>query len=89
MITLNEFINYCQNNITVDYNYNNNYDSEIILKCKNGNKIHIKKKNKGKFTSWCGGKVTDECIKRGKNSSNPVIRKRATFAANARTWSKK
>lgn len=48
--------------------------------------IHIKKKNRGKFTSWCGGKVTSECIARGKRSSNPAIRKRATFAANARKW---
>ena len=53
---------------------------------KNGSGIHIKEKNKGKFTSYCGGKVTDECIQKGKNSSNPAIRKRATFAANARKW---
>ena len=49
-------------------------------------KIHIKKENRGKFTDWCGGKVTSECIARGKKSSNPVIRKRATFAANSRKW---
>ena len=53
---------------------------------KKGNKIYIKKKNRGKFTDYCGGKVTDECIQRGKNSSDPKIRKRATFAANARVW---
>lgn len=56
----------------------------IIDKFKKGYKIHIKEKNKGKFTSWCDGKVTQECINKGKNSSNPVIRKRATFADNAR-----
>lgn len=56
---------------------------------KNGGKIHIKKKNRGKFTDYCGGKVTEECIRRGKNSSNSTIRKRATFAANARKWNKK
>lgn len=56
---------------------------------KNGHKIHIKKQNRGKFTEYCGGNVTDECIQRGKNSSDPKIRKRATFAANARKWSKK
>lgn len=49
-------------------------------------KIHIKKSNRGKFTDYCGGKVTSECIQRGKNSPNPAIRKRATFAANARKW---
>lgn len=51
-----------------------------------GGGIHIKKKNRGKFTEYCGGKVTEECIRRGKNSSNPTTRKRATFAANARNW---
>ena len=56
---------------------------------KNGSGIHIKKKNRGKFTSYCGGKVTDECIRRGKNSSSATIRKRATFAANARKWKHK
>ena len=61
----------------------------ILEFLKNGSGIHIKKKNKGKFTSYCGGKVTDECIQKGKNSSNPAIRKRATFAANARKWKHK
>ena len=48
--------------------------------------IHIKKENRGKFTDYCGGKVTSECISKGKNSPNAAIRKRATFAANARKW---
>lgn len=61
----------------------NNLDQIPILK-KGG--IHIKKKNRGSFTRWCKGKVTEECIRRGKNSSNPAIRKKATFAANARRW---
>lgn len=51
-----------------------------------GGGIHIKKKNRGKFTGYCGGKVTEACIRRGKNSSNPTTRKRATFAQNARNW---
>lgn len=59
-------------------------DCYSIDKFKKGNKIRIKKKNRGKFTEYCGGKVTNECIKRGKNSPNPTIRKRATFADNAR-----
>ena len=53
---------------------------------KSGGTIHIKKKNRGKFTDYCGGKVTEECIRKGKNSSNPTTRKRANFAANARKW---
>ena len=51
-----------------------------------GGKIHIKPENRGKFTKYCGGKVTSECIAKGKRSSDPAIRKRATFAANARKW---
>lgn len=53
---------------------------------KGGSGIHIKKKNRGKFTEYCGGEVTDECIQKAKKSKNPKLRKRATFAANARKW---
>jgi hypothetical protein len=56
----------------------------LIPKGKTG--IHIKKKNRGKFTDYCGGKVTDSCIRRAKASGNPTLVKRATFAANARKW---
>ena len=56
---------------------------------KKGSGIHIKKKNRGKFTEYCGGEVTDECIQKAKKSKNPKLRKRATFAANSRRWSKK
>ena len=54
-----------------------------IISYKKGG-IYIKPENRGKFTEYCGGKVTSECIQKGKNSSNPKIRKRATFAANAK-----
>lgn len=53
---------------------------------KKGKKILIKKKNRGKFTDYCGGKVTQACIQKGKNSPNPKTRKRADFAAIVRTW---
>ena len=62
----------------VDYRY-------VPIEKKGGN-IHIKKKNRGKFTDYCGGKVTQECIEKGKKSTNPTTRKRATFADNARKW---
>ena len=52
-----------------------------------GGGIHIKEANKGKFTKYCGGKVTSACIDKGKKSSSPAVRKRATFAQNARGWS--
>ena len=49
--------------------------------------IHIKKKNKGKFTATKKrtGKSTEELT----HSKNPLTRKRAIFAQNARRWSKK
>ena len=55
---------------------------------KKGSKIHIKKQNRGKFTEYCDGKVTQECIDKAKKSKNPTLRKRATFADNARKWAK-
>lgn len=61
----------------------------ILEFLKNGSGIHIKPENKGKFTKYCHGKVTSECIARGKRSSDPAVRKRATFAANARKWKHK
>ena len=61
----------------------------ILQFLKNGSGIHIKKKNRGKFTDYCGGKVTDECIRRAKASGNPTLVKRATFADNARHWKHK
>lgn len=61
----------------------------LISKNKKGHKIRIKPENRGKFTEYCGGKVTQECIQKGKRSNNATIRKRATFAANARKWKKK
>ena len=79
-------------NLNLDSSNNTPYDNLLegyITLLKKGNKIHIKKANRGKFTEYCGGKVTAECIARGKRSPNPTIRKRATFAANARKWAKK
>jgi len=43
-------------------NYYTIYQSQYIPYFKNGHKIHIKKSNRGKFTEYCNGKVTDECI---------------------------
>lgn len=64
----------------------NNFNLAASNYFSKGGGIHIKKKNRGKFTSYCGGKVTSECIARGKRSSSPTVRKRAIFAANARKW---
>jgi hypothetical protein len=58
----------------------------VIEQFKKGYKIKIKESQKGSFTKYCNGKVTNECIQRGKNSPDPKIRKKATFAQNARSW---
>ncbi len=42
---------------------------------KKGSGIHIKKKNRGKFTEYCNGKVTQKCIDKAKKSKNPTLRK--------------
>lgn len=53
---------------------------------KSGGSIHIKPENKGKFTEYCGGNVTDKCIQKAKHSGNKKLIKRAVFAENARKW---
>jgi hypothetical protein len=78
-INLTQFLEYYKKADLPD-----SFTSDLIAKAKSG--IKIKKKNKGKFTDYCGGKVTDECIRRAKSSGNPTLVKRATFAANARKW---
>ena len=59
-------------------------NKRLILRNKKGNKIKIKKENVGKFTDYCGGKVTQDCTDKGKKSNNPKIVKRAIFEDNAR-----
>jgi hypothetical protein len=55
---------------------------------KKGGGIHIKKKNRGTFTKYCNGKVTNECIQKAKRSGNKKLIKKAVFAENARSWKK-
>ena len=38
----------------------------------------------GAFTKYCGGRVTQSCIDRAKNSDDPTLRRRAQFAENMR-----
>lgn len=66
--------------------HNTMFNNTLLNMAAKGGKIYIKPENRGKFTEYCGGKVTAECIARGKRSSSPTIRKRATFADNARKW---
>ncbi len=83
---ISNFVKAIENNRDIIQQINNNNYQDSIGLFKKGNKIHIKKENRGKFISYCNGKVTSECISRGKNSPDPKIRKRATFAANVRRW---
>lgn len=53
-----------------------------LLKAKSG--IHIKPENKGKFTETM--KRTGKNAEELSHSKNPVTRKRAIFALNARKW---
>ena len=57
---------------------------DLILESKK-NSIHIKKKNRGKFNALKKrtGKSTEELT----HSKNPLTRKRAVFAQNAKKWS--
>lgn len=82
----NQFKKMIDNYKSIPAYFLSDQSDQYINYYKNGHKIHIKEENKGKFTSYCNGKVTNECIQQGKNSSSPTIRKRATFAANARKW---
>ena len=54
---------------------------------KSGGSIHIKPENKGKFTETQRrtGKTTEELT----HSKNPITRKRAIFAQNAKKWNHK
>lgn len=54
---------------------------------KSGGSIHIKPENKGKFTETKRrtGKTTEELT----HSKNPITRKRAIFAQNAKKWNHK
>jgi hypothetical protein len=75
-------------NNTMQKNYNGSmWNNGSITFGKKGTKlhpIHIKKSHEGKFTEF--KKRTGETTEEAKHSSDPHVRKMATFAANAKTW---
>ena len=83
---ISEFINFCNSYSISLEDLSPKYEMNVIERFKKGKKIKIKKENIGSFTKYCGGNVTEECIRKGKNSPDPKIRKKATFAQNARGW---
>lgn len=64
--------------------------SKLVKKDKNGSKIHIKKKNRGKFTKSAkeAGQSVQEHARSVLNDPNatPLQKKRANFARNAAKW---
>jgi oligoendopeptidase F len=54
--------------------------------------IHIRPENKGKFRAETktpkGKDIPESKIKKAENSKDPAVRKRATFAENAKGWAK-
>lgn len=64
--------------------------NKLIPRCKKGSKIHIKKKNRGKFTASAkrAGQSVQEHARSVLNNPNatPLQKKRANFARNAAKW---
>lgn len=60
---------------------------KLVSKNKKENTIHIDPKNKGKFTMT--KKITGKSTEELTHSKNPITKKRAVFAKNAKKWSKK
>ena len=51
-----------------------------VVEAKKDKWIQDAVKKPGSFTEYCGGKVTDECIEKGKKSNNKKTRQRAELA---------
>ena len=70
-----------------------NLDERLLEFFKSGGKIHIKKKNRGKFTASAkrAGKSVQQHAKDVLNDPNatPLQKKRANFARNSARWHKK
>lgn len=63
-----------------------NLINSYIEMMKKGSKIYIKPENRGKFTETM--KRTGKSAEELSHSKNPLTRKRAIFALNARKWKK-
>lgn len=60
------------------------FKESFIKFLKSGGEIHIKPENRGKFTATM--KKTGKTAEELSHSKNPLTRKRAQFAINARKW---
>lgn len=72
---------------------NSIFGLDNILTFKKGGEIHIKKKNRGKFTKSAkaaGESVQEHAAKvLSDPNATPLQKKRANFARNSKRWSKK
>lgn len=87
---LNKMMNFTQTQIELDsIEYPDMIDNELEV-FKSGGKIHIKKKNRGKFTAAAkkAGQSVQEHARSVLNDPNatPLQKKRANFARNAAKW---
>lgn len=90
---LNQLMSLNTNQIEVEtIDYPNLVENELEI-FKSGGKIHIKKKNRGKFTASAkrAGQSVQEHARSVLNNPNatPLQKKRANFARNAAKWHKK
>ncbi len=85
-----EFAKVCDNNKDSIMQFFSDSANYGIDKFKNGSKIHIKKKNRGKFTASAKktGQSVQEHARSVLNNPNatPLQRKRANFARNSAKW---
>ena len=86
---MNNYSNFLSNLQIAYQNLTSNLNNEVSF-YKSGSKIHIKKKNRGKFTAAAkraGMGVQEYASKvlRDPNAS-PQLKKRANFARNAKKW---
>lgn len=93
-MNLNELKEYCKHNITTRVIKNGDNVSECIFMCKNGSKIHIKKKNRGKFTESAkkhnmGVQQFASKVLSNKDKYSSTLVKRANFAKNSSKWKHK
>lgn len=63
--------------------------SAIINEAKKKKWIQKANIEKGKFTDYCGGEVTQDCIEKGLKSDDPHVVKMANLAKTLRKISKK
>lgn len=87
---LNKMMNFAYTQIELDsIEYPDMIDNELEI-FKSGGKIHIKKKNRGKFTAAAkkAGQSVQEHARSVLNDPNatPLQKKRANFAIQAKRW---